>query len=347
MTLPLPNLDDRTYTELVEQARARIPIECPEWTDHNPSDTGIILIEMLAWLSEMVLYRVNQVPDRSLETFLGLLKTQITTQDGSKPWTLAEDTELIQQFQRYPGEPLAPEAQLAALKLAIQQTVLQLRKRYRAVNCEDFEQLTLIDWNQDAVTKNLGLAKIMRAQCLVQKNLDASDPNVRNAFAPGHISLVIVPSIPFASVDPNLCKQLKDFLDTRKLLTTRLHVVGVAYVELSIQADLYLLDGANVNAVEQEAKNRIKTFFHPLESGSDWQGKGWPFGRAVPISEVYALLDKISGIDYVRNVKLTATGQPEVTSQSTPSTISLNAHELVAVKTITLKFKDRFGNEWQ
>lgn len=70
MSLPLPNLDDRTYADLVEQAISQIPIEYPEWTDHNPTDTGIILIELLAWLTEMVLYRVNQIPDKNIETFL-------------------------------------------------------------------------------------------------------------------------------------------------------------------------------------------------------------------------------------------------------------------------------------
>jgi hypothetical protein len=56
MTIPLPNLDDRTYADLLEEARSLIPIECPTWTDHNPSDTGIILLELFAWLTEFTLY---------------------------------------------------------------------------------------------------------------------------------------------------------------------------------------------------------------------------------------------------------------------------------------------------
>ena len=74
MTLPLPNLDDRTYADLVEEAISQIPVEYPEWTDHNPTDTGIILIELLAWLIEMTLYRVNQIPDDNYASFVRLLK---------------------------------------------------------------------------------------------------------------------------------------------------------------------------------------------------------------------------------------------------------------------------------
>ena len=61
MPLQLPNLDDRRYTDLVEEARGLIPTYAPEWTNHNPSDPGITLVELFAFLSEMLLYRLNRV----------------------------------------------------------------------------------------------------------------------------------------------------------------------------------------------------------------------------------------------------------------------------------------------
>jgi len=66
----LPTLDDRTLADFVNDARAMIPSLAPAWTDHNPTDPGIVLIEMLAWLAEIVLYRIDRVPDRSYLTFL-------------------------------------------------------------------------------------------------------------------------------------------------------------------------------------------------------------------------------------------------------------------------------------
>ena len=73
MPLPLPNLDNRTYADLVDEARALIPSLYPDWTNHNPSDPGITLVELLAWLTEMVIYRVDRVPDANKEVFLKLL----------------------------------------------------------------------------------------------------------------------------------------------------------------------------------------------------------------------------------------------------------------------------------
>ncbi|MEM1395352.1 MAG: putative baseplate assembly protein, partial [Cyanobacteria bacterium P01_H01_bin.150] len=46
---------------------------CPEWTNHNPSDPGITLIEMFAWLTDQMLLRFNQVPRRNYVAFLELL----------------------------------------------------------------------------------------------------------------------------------------------------------------------------------------------------------------------------------------------------------------------------------
>ena len=43
MPILLPNLDDKTYAGLVEEARALIASLYPEWTDHNPSDPGIAI----------------------------------------------------------------------------------------------------------------------------------------------------------------------------------------------------------------------------------------------------------------------------------------------------------------
>lgn len=71
--LPKANLDDRTFAELVNECLLRIPRYCPEWTNYNPSDPGVTLIELFAWLSDQMLYRFNQVPRLHYVAFLELL----------------------------------------------------------------------------------------------------------------------------------------------------------------------------------------------------------------------------------------------------------------------------------
>lgn len=76
MPLPAPNLDDRTFQDIVDETKRRIPEYCPAWTNHNLSDPGVALIELFAWMTEMVLYRLNQVPDRLYTKFLDLIGIQ-------------------------------------------------------------------------------------------------------------------------------------------------------------------------------------------------------------------------------------------------------------------------------
>jgi len=75
MSLPIPNLDDKTFSELVEEARKVIPIYAPasKWTDHNVHDPGITFMELFAWLSEMQLYSLDFVSDAHLLKYLALL----------------------------------------------------------------------------------------------------------------------------------------------------------------------------------------------------------------------------------------------------------------------------------
>ena len=73
MPLPAPQLDDRKFQDIVDEAKRLIPRYCPEWTNHNVSDPGVALIELFAWMSEMVLYRVNQVPERLYVHFLNMV----------------------------------------------------------------------------------------------------------------------------------------------------------------------------------------------------------------------------------------------------------------------------------
>jgi len=72
MALPLPNLDDRRWLELVDEARTLIPVYAPQWTDHNLHDPGITFLELLAWIAEMDIYQANRIPDRHRCAFLAL-----------------------------------------------------------------------------------------------------------------------------------------------------------------------------------------------------------------------------------------------------------------------------------
>lgn len=73
MTLEAPNLDDRAFQDLVDEAKLAMQRRCPEWTDHNVADPGVTLVEAFAYMVDQLIYRVNRVPDVNYIKFLDLL----------------------------------------------------------------------------------------------------------------------------------------------------------------------------------------------------------------------------------------------------------------------------------
>lgn len=77
MPLEAPQLDNRRFEDILREAQLRIPRYSPEWTDFNESDPGITLVQLFAWLTEMMLYQMNRVPERNYIKFLQLLGVEL------------------------------------------------------------------------------------------------------------------------------------------------------------------------------------------------------------------------------------------------------------------------------
>jgi len=77
MALPTPNLDDRDFNQLMEEARRQIAQSSPNWTDLSPSDPGTVLLELFAHLTETMLYRLNRLPQKAYVEFLRLLGVRL------------------------------------------------------------------------------------------------------------------------------------------------------------------------------------------------------------------------------------------------------------------------------
>jgi hypothetical protein len=178
--IELPALDDRTYDDFVADARALIPTLAPGWTDHNASDPGIVLVELFAWLAEMVLYRIDRVPETSYRTFLELLRGPRA--DTADP------------LDSLPVETLAIDD-------AIRRTVVALRTRERAITPDDFEYIALERWPTIAGTAALGAAGIVRrARCIGDQSPATLAQRWKTPAiaAPGHYTLIVVPQSPLA-----------------------------------------------------------------------------------------------------------------------------------------------------
>jgi hypothetical protein len=55
MTIPVPQLDDRRWNDLVKEAQAYLKDKTESWTDFSPSDPGVVLVELFAYLTELMI----------------------------------------------------------------------------------------------------------------------------------------------------------------------------------------------------------------------------------------------------------------------------------------------------
>ncbi|HXI24693.1 MAG TPA: baseplate J/gp47 family protein [Pyrinomonadaceae bacterium] len=444
MPINLPNLDDRTFADLVEEAQALIPVYEPRWTNHNASDPGITLVELFAYLSEMLMYRLNRVTDANVCAFLKLIDgieripsrqnqgmvcriggDENATSDKARsvylslrnldPVTCEDFVSLAQA-----ADPLLTVTEVA-LNNEVRNVVLNLREQDRAVTCADFERLSLAADPQ-----------VKRAHCVPQRDLTKANLPDRTKIAEADVSVVIVPSeitvlsfdgktftdvtgtraeggaaipllpptnsdagqllyvglsatfdslsfilgetgagyelvfkyfdgnqndwIQLTSTKHNLVDNTSNwassglvtfmpppdwkpavvgginqywisistskpptktavatqlvldltptvalYLEPRRLLAARVHVVAPRFVTVAVHANLTLKADAVPTDVDADVRERLTQLFSPLGDGQDYEG--WPFGRDVYVSEVYQLLDRTPGVDFVTRLE--------------------------------------------
>jgi hypothetical protein len=265
MTLPVLNLDDRTFDQLATEARSLIPKNFPLWTDHNLSDPGITLLELFAFLLEIAIYQTNRVPERSLEHFAELVGVarQIDPASG-KP-------ELIEQTLR--------------------QALISLKLKYRAITEQEFETLA-----------KQAAPNIARAKVVVEV---VDTPNVFPDEQFINVIIVLNdPNNPAPVPSDTLRQIVFEFLRPRRLITTRVQVIPPDYTLVPIAVTVVRDFSSRLpqDTVKQRVKQAIEDFLSPVMGGVD--RTGWEFGRSVFRSELYQVLESVPGVDHVQRLLL-------------------------------------------
>ncbi len=123
-TFSPPTLDDRTYDDLRRELVRRIPVHSAEWTDNNPGDPGIALLEVFAWLAQNLLYRLNRVPDNAQLEFLNLLDVPLMPAIAAQAMVRIDLDPSVSspQPQLLPSGPTVPKTLVTAGKIPFQVT---------------------------------------------------------------------------------------------------------------------------------------------------------------------------------------------------------------------------------
>jgi hypothetical protein len=184
---------------------------------------------------------------------------------------------------------LCTEAKTETLDQLDRRAVEELRAPSNAVNLLDIERLAL-----DVPGTRVARA---RASAGVHPDYPCLD-------ASGVVTVVILPDMPVPKPQPTrgLLDVVKKYLNRRRMVCTRIEVVGPEYLEVQVIASVKLQTGANAQRVRTSILQTLNTFLDPRLGGP--RGLGWPFGRAVYRSEIFDQIANVHGVSYVLTLSL-------------------------------------------
>lgn len=224
---------------------------------------------------------------------LAAITNQAAGQNGSDQETLAHvagrAAETLWAHERI--LELIADGQITTLDQLERTAVLNRRAPQRATTLLDYERLAL----------TVPGSKISRARAWA-----GLDPHYPCLQAPGTVTVVIVPSLPTGAPQPtaDLLELVFRYLNRRRIIGTRLVVVGPEYLEVTVQAEVRTRRGADGVRVQAQIVISLNAFLDPLTGGPN--GRGWPFGRDVYRSEILQVIDNVTGVDHVLSLELIA-----------------------------------------
>jgi predicted phage baseplate assembly protein len=184
----------------------------------------------------------------------------------------------------------------------------EVRAQERAVTADDY-----------AVLAQGASRAVARVICVTPAQVSTSPANT---LPPGMLELLVVPAVFDAvrngdlgklALGPLLARQIETHLEPYRLLTTTVRVREPRYLGVKVSAEIVTTDYSDPEVVRANVRRSLREFISPLDVsdadhardellGPRWEG--WPFGRSLFISELYALIQRAPGVKHVLEVRL-------------------------------------------
>ncbi|HYO91181.1 MAG TPA: putative baseplate assembly protein, partial [Pyrinomonadaceae bacterium] len=199
-----------------------------------------------------------------------------------------------------------------------------IKHRGRAITAEDFE------WLAREASR-----AISRVKCLPTFDDEGKVTN-------GWVTVIIVPKSTDARPvpSPQLRQRVEKYLSERAAnvvsFPRRVRVSAPVYVEVKLTVDIFPVTMDVAPVVESEAIGSLQRFLHPLTGG--YENRGWEFGRLPCLSDFYALLEAVAGVDHIENLVMTLQavmptgvplGTPRVVTEEKPLTVEMPGYTLL------------------
>ncbi len=323
----LPTLSSKDYAQLQQELTAAIPKYSDGWTDFNYSDPGITLVQLLSWLGDMMLYRIDLLPVALYVNFLRLvvgsagggvdalmtaLENDVACGANGRP-IFVNDTAVTLDPHR-----LALARYLAGIEQGAAVDLVELRARVTAYLAAPYRAITEADFALLAA----------EVTALVPPGDDPPIGRVVTRVAPPYVRVLPVlaydsiyfidtdaPTTLIAKLAPKnnrvldqaydrITSAVAAYLAPRRTLGTPVSVEEPVFTPLIITATLYTLPGVVMTRTLQNAFAAIPARLSPITGGD---GGGWPYDMPVTAYDIVAILQQIDGVDTTRPIEATVT----------------------------------------
>jgi predicted phage baseplate assembly protein len=254
-------------------------------------DTGDILFgdnERSAIPQNLGMYNISIISCQTGGTEKGNIKTNEIN-------TLSTKIESLSDIHVLKSTPAEGGTNKESIQEAKQRARRELKSIYKAVTCEDYEELA-------KMTPGLRVAKV--------KAIPLFEPGLKGYPASHVKAKVCIVAVPYSTVEKPLpskpfLENMRRHLDKFRLITTEVEVVPPEYVRITVSAVVVVEQHINLNS--QKIKDALQEMLSPVGSGEE--SEGWDFGRTVYKGDIYGRIKQISGVEYVRDLNIQFEGR--------------------------------------
>ncbi|MGB9927639.1 MAG: hypothetical protein ACPK85_04470 [Methanosarcina sp.] len=297
MSIPLPNLYTKKFNDISDEMLAAIPKYTDKWTNHNPSDPGITILEMLAWIADTTLYRIDRIPEETYITFLRLVAGAAGSEDVDnllKKLDLDQKSDLDHSHKKIltllKEVEDGKEKTVEEIKAAV---LVFLSSRFRAVTEEDFCSLAI-----EATDQNDSSPKVKRA-IVSSKGTKVEIIIVPDNWAEYEdLTKYEDEKLPKTEKEARykvLTDQVTDYLSPRKLIGTVIKVKIPVFSPVKIDIEILSSPHMRFENVAEDVINGIRNYLDPFVGGPE--GKGWPYGKSLTVYKVAQLVEETEGVE--------------------------------------------------
>lgn len=339
--IELYNLDSKDYAALRQKMVDGIPRFSRNWTNFNPSDPGITIIELICFVADTLLYRTNRIPEASWVNFLRLvagatrkeiaerlsdLKGYYNTVEYRVTSAGADTTYLLyldQPFIDYLLYLQGIENGDAQTVLEMQHAVLTfLRLPYRAIVSDDFNQLAI---GMTSGEKELKLdygSKTGTIPSWAQVSrtwIDSSENRIQVVLISGRQFAYYLESSISSSI-MSVYRRLKDddlsdgtqsermveayraFMASRLIAGTYFDARSPEWTPVYLEVELSVEQFVAPASVVAAVEQKIVLFLDPVQGG--WDGTGWTYNDPVTPELIETLVNTVDGVSGVNAVRV-------------------------------------------